>query len=220
MQTDPLKVAVVTGGHAYDVIKFHKLWQSLAGIEAYIQHIDDFAAASPAVRAGYEVVVFYIMMMAGPTDEGLPGYRGRPKAALEELGRAEQGIVVLHHALLAYPDWPVWDEVVGLAGRQLAGYEHDETMAIKVSDRAHPITQGISDWTMVDETYDMADAGSDNQILLTVNQANSMNTLAWAHQYQASRVFCFQSGHDHQAWEDETFREILKRGIAWSGRRL
>ena len=220
MTTAQLNIAVITGGHAYDVINFHKLFRQLNGVNAYIQHLDDFATSSEAICDSYDVLLFYIMMMEGPSDEGMPGFRGRPKRALERLGQTKQGIVVMHHGLLAYPQWPQWNQIVGIADRTLAGYEHDETLHIEVADRTHPITQGMADWTMVDETYDMANAPSDKQILLTVKHANSMSTIAWAHQYGHSRVFCLQLGHDDQAWADQNFRNVLARGLAWSCGRL
>ena len=61
--TGPLKVAVVTGGHPYDVQDFHRLFRSLTGVEAFIQHMEDFAVSSEAVRDSYDVVVFYIMLI-------------------------------------------------------------------------------------------------------------------------------------------------------------
>lgn len=220
MQTEPINAAVITGGHTYDVINFHKLFQSLDGVNGYIQHLDDFASSPEAVRDSYDVLLFYIMMREGPSDEGLPGYRGRPKSALQRVGQTGQGIVVLHHGLLAYPQWPLWNELVGIPDRSLSGYAHDQTMRIQIADKTHPITQTLSDWTMVDETYDMADAAPGKQVLLAVEHQNSMRTIAWAHQYGSSKVFCLQLGHDNQAWEDADFKALLKRGLAWSCGRL
>ena len=77
-----LSVAVVTGGHGFDVRNFHKLFRALDGVDAYIQHLDDFASSPTEVRDSYDAVLFYIMMMQGPADEGLPWYAGKPKTAL------------------------------------------------------------------------------------------------------------------------------------------
>ena len=33
----PVRVAVVTGGHFYEVVEFHRLFRSLDGIDAYVQ---------------------------------------------------------------------------------------------------------------------------------------------------------------------------------------
>ncbi len=220
IKNKPLDIAVVTGAKSHDVINFHKLFGDLAGINTYIQHIDDFASTPEKVRDGYDAVLFYFMMPDGPTDDGLPGYCGKPKSAIERLGQTDQGIVVLHHALLAYPQWSVWNEIVGIRDRTLSSYEHDEKMSISVVDPAHPITQDLADWDMVDETYLMANAGDDNHILLKTNHPQSMETIAWARNYNNNRVFCLQSGHDHQTWEDKNFKTVLNRGIHWSCRQL
>lgn len=219
MSTNPLTVAVVTGGHSYDVPNFHKLFRELPGIDAYIQHIDDFATAPESTWDAYDVLLFYLMMPDAPTDD-LPGFRGKPKQALTRLGQTGQGIVVMHHGLLAYPAWQAWGNLVGISDRTLHGYSHDETMTLYIADPSHPITQGLTDWTLVDETYNMANADDDdNHLLLTVNHTDSMQTVAWTRQYGTSRVFCLQLGHDNQSWGDAGFRQVLERGITWSVKR-
>jgi type 1 glutamine amidotransferase len=213
-----IELAVITGGKTHDVIGFHELFRGLDGINSYIQHVDDFASAPEEVRDHYDVVLFFFMMQAGPTDEGLPGYCGRPKSAIEHLGQTGQGIVVLHHALLAYPNWSTWNEIVGITDRDLSRYQHDEKVTIKVADTNHPITRGLTDWIMVDETYLMANAEGDNHIVLKTDHQESMETIAWVRQHESNRAFCFQSGHDHQTWKNDNFRTVLKRGIEWSVR--
>ena len=211
-----IDLAVITGGKAHDVIGFHKLFRNLDGINSYIQHIDDFASTPEDARDWYDVVLFFFMMQAGPSDEGLPGYCGQPKSAIEHLGQTGQGIVVLHHALLAYPQWSTWNEIVGIADRHLSTYQHDEKLRIQVVDHSHPITKGLADWVMVDETYLMANAAGDNHVLLKTDHQQSMETVAWVRRNKNNRVFCLQSGHDHQTWEDENFKTVLERGIVWS----
>lgn len=219
MKADTINVAVITGGKSYDVIGFSNLFRNLDGINSYIQHIDDFASAPEAIRDSYDVVLFFFMMLEGPTDEGVPGYCGKPKAAIEHLTQTSQGIVILHHALLAYPQWPLWNDMVGLSNRNLSSYKHDEKIQINVVDKNHPITMGLADWMIHDETYQMPDATGDNQPLLTTDHSQSMETIAWVHQHKNNKVFCFQLGHDRQAWEDKNFQVVLKRGIEWSCKR-
>jgi len=55
----------------------------------------------------------------------------------------------------------------------------------------------------------------DSEILLTTDHPKSMKVLAWVRRYQKSRVFCFQSGHDPQAWRNQNFVTVLQRGIQW-----
>ena len=215
---NPIKTAVVTGGHSYDVPNFHRLFRALPGLDVYIQHMDDFASSSVEVRDSYDVVVFYTMLMEGPRDEGLVWHQGKPKSVLEHLGETSQGIVMLHHALLAYPQWQPWADLVGIPERTF-GYYMAQTVTSQIVDSSHPIMQGINAWEMVDETYTTASTGSDSHVLITYDHPQSMRTIAWTRSHKQSRVFCYQAGHDNDTWQDTNFREVLRRGIAWAGQR-
>jgi uncharacterized protein len=218
----PTKVAVITGGHSYDVPNFHRFFRTLPPtLDVYIQNMDDFASSPQETRDEYDVVLFYIMLMDGPADEGLPWYNGKPKTALEHLGATPQGIVVLHHALLAYPKWQPWSDLSGVRERSF-GYDHEQTVHSQIANPDHPITRGIQPWTMVDETYTMADASAEtgSDILLTYDHPRSNRTIAWTRSYKQSRVFCYQAGHDNLTWVDPNFREILTRGILWTACKL
>ena len=216
---EPIRCAVITGGHGYDVLNFHRFFRGLAGIDAYIQHMDDFASARASVRDGYDVVLFYTMLMDGPTDDGGPWYAGRPKTALAHLGETEQGIVFLHHAILAYPQWPVWSEMVDIRDRSF-GHHPEQTLRVEIASSEHPITRGMNAWEMADETYMMEEPGADSEILLRADHPRSMRAIAWARMYRHARVFCFQSGHDNLTWANPGFGETVLRGIQWAARRI
>jgi len=213
------KVAVITGGHSYDVPNFHALFRAISDVDVYIQHLDDFASSPKQVQQSYDVVLYYIMMIDTPPAQGLPWYSGNPRQAIEDLGETPQGIIVLHHAILAYPHWPLWNELVGIADRRF-GFHIGQTIRVNVADPGHPITSGLCSWEMTDETYTMASAGEDSRALLTVDCPKSMKTLAWARQYRNSRVLCWQSGHNNVTWQDANFREVLRRAILWCARRI
>jgi hypothetical protein len=211
-----MNVAVVTGGHAFDVPNFHRLFRAMPPeMDVTIQSLDDFASSPEAVRDGYDAVVFYIMMRDGPTDEGHPWYAGKPKTALEHLGATRQGIVVLHHAILAYPEWLVWHEITGIPNPSF-GYHIGLTVTSHIVNPQHPITRGLADWTMIDETYTTPGAGPDSEVLLTYDHPQSMKTIAWTRTYRNARVFCYQAGHDNRTWVDGNFRTVLARGIQWT----
>ena len=215
-----ISVAVVTGGYSFDVLSFHRLFDSLQGVKAVIQHMDDFTSSPDDVRDSYAVVVFFSMLRKGPDDEGHPWYAGRPLSALQRLGTTSQGIVLLHHAILAYPEWDAWTKMVGIAHRGF-DYHLDQKLTVRVADPKHPITRGLPEWEMVDEIYTMSDTGQDSHVLLVTDHPRSMKTLAWTREHGKSRVFCFQSGCNQKAWSNPSFREVLRRGILWTaGRRL
>lgn len=205
-------VAVVTGHHPFDVPAFHALLRSLQA-DCYPQHMEDYASAAPEVRSGYDVVVFYNMHLTTPRGDG-PWYEAGMKAALEDLGTSSQGIVVLHHAILAFPEWELWSQIVGISDRSF-GFHIGESIRVQVTDPQHPITRGLTDWDMVDETYTMADPGPDSHALLKVEHPRSMKIVAWTRQYRKARVLCMQLGHDASAYGHASFRQVLSRGVLW-----
>ena len=208
--------AVITGGHSFDVPGFHTLFGALPGVDATIQHLDDFAASPEAVRDGYDSVLFYFMPLDGPTDDDLPSFQGKPKSALERLPVTGQGIVMLHHGLLAYRGWPLWDELTGIRGRNAFGYYPDQSFSVDVTDPRHPITRDLAPWTMSDETYTLPAPDPASRVLLTVDYEHCMKQVGWTREAGNSRVFCLSLGHDRAAWEHPSFREVLRRSIVWS----
>jgi hypothetical protein len=76
---------------------------------------------------------------------------------------AGQGIVVLHHAISSWPSWDGWAEAIGarflyapgrLRGVDLpsSGYRVGR-FTVKMTDAAHPICAGVSDFEINDELY-------------------------------------------------------------------
>lgn len=208
---EKIKVAVITGGHFFDVPGFHAVFRDMPGVDSYIQLEANWAADIGNVQDTYDVFLFYNM------PRGLPEERTRP--VLEKLGESGQGIFLLHHAILAYDQWPFWSDLVGIADRSF-GYDHEQEFTVDIADPAHPITHGIEPWQMVDETYSMASAGQDSQHLLTTDHTTSMHVLGWTRQFRNSRVFCFQSGHDNLTYVDPNFRKTVLRGIQWCAGRI
>lgn len=204
-------VAVVTGRHNFDVPAFHDMFRSMAGIDFYLQDLENLVADTQGVRDGYEALVFYNFHRDIPED--------KLQEQLGRLGRSKQGIVVIHHALLAFPQWEAWSQICGIEDRTFKYYP-GQTVEVQVADPDHPITVGMPGWTMVDETYLMPDAGPGSRVLLTTDHPNSLHTLAWVRSFGNARVFCTASGHGYETYADPHFRRLLERGILWAAGRL
>ncbi|MEI7632670.1 MAG: ThuA domain-containing protein [bacterium] len=213
-----IKAAIIDGVHPYDVPGFRDLFRSIEDIDPYHQAIDNWAVDCGGVRDEYDVLLFY-----NSNPEPNPECQFiKPKLieTLGEIGKAvNQGIVVLHHGLLAYPNDQNWSQIVGIANRAF-GFHMDQTFKVEIAQPAHPIVQGLSDWIMFDETYTMDSADEASEILLTTQHEKSMRTIAWTRQFRSARVFCYQLGHDARSWIDPNFREILTQGIRWAAGRL
>jgi hypothetical protein len=204
--------AVVTGEHDFDVPSFQRMWRDLPGVDAYLQGLDNFGAADRRTRETYDVIAFYNFHQENPDhdDEWGEGI----EAALADLGRTRQGVLVLHHAILAFPDLSLWSELTGIQNRSF-DYHNDQRIQVSVAPLDHPVTAGLTDWEQEDETYTMHDAGPGSTVLLTTEHNPSMRTLAWTRTYRQSPVFCLQLGHDRLAFENPQFRQIVAQGIHW-----
>lgn len=209
-----IKTAVITGRHPYDVPAFQNMFRSLENVEAYPQHLEEFVSdTSQSQMQFYDVFLFYNFHRDTPSDDG-NWWEAGMKRVLEQLGQTSQGIFLLHHAILAFPEWEHWQQISGIT-ESLFGYHLNQQVRTEVADASHPITYGLDAWEMMDETYTVNGPVEGSNVLLTTDHPKSMKALGWTRTYQKAPVFCYQGGHDNLAYSDENFRRVVERGIQW-----
>jgi len=210
-----LKVAIIEGFHPFDIPQWNELWHAMSDeFDCYLQHIDNWAVDCAQCRGDYDVHLFYNMNMKL---EESP-FKDVLEASLKTLGETGQGVFLLHHSILAYPENAEWSKMAGIADRSF-GYHPDQDFTMEVANDNHPISTGLSACAMHDETYTMQEPGANCDVLFTVDHDPSMTALGWTLEYKKSRVVCFQPGHDHLAYENPAFREVVRRGIRWAARK-
>jgi type 1 glutamine amidotransferase len=143
--------------------------------------------------------------------------RAVEKFSTELLGSTGAGIVLLHHAILNYRNWDLWNEITGFTNRSMT-YHQNQNISFTIVDSEHPITKGLAPFSLTDETYKMENP--DAQPLIVTDHELSLHTIAWTRQYKNSNVFCYASGHDSNSYNDSNFREIIRRGLLWSVNKL
>lgn len=217
-----LKVLVVTGGHGFEKEPFFKTFQDNPDIV--------FTAATQGKTAevyeradllGYDVVVLYDMLNTITETQ---------KAKFLSLFDKGVGLVVTHHALCSYQDWPEYERIIG--GKYLrkpevmdgktwpaSGYQHDEDIPVVVVAKGHPICAGVKDFTIHDETYSNFRVQTDVTPLLTTTHPRNSQTVAWTRTQGKSRVVFLQLGHDHAAYENPNYRRLLAQSMRWAARR-
>lgn len=215
LPAEPLRVLLVTGGHAYDNA-FHSVFEQPEADWAIT--VDPHPRAfSGDIRKRYDVVVLYDMVVDG-TDE-------KRQANLRKFAEAGKGIVVLHHAILDYQDWPWFEQLAGgKYFREAEGefpkstFQHDVVMQVRVKAK-HPVVAGVGDFTIEDETYGGMRVADSNLVLLETDHPTSTGPLAWVSAYEQSRVVYVQLGHGPTAHRDATFRKLVRQAVEWAGRR-
>lgn len=218
-----VRVLVVTGGHAYEKEPFEELFNSIPDIVArHAAYPQAAELLKPELAADTDVIVFYDMWAKGISPE--------QQQAFVALLNQGIGIVALHHTLAAHAEWPEYQKLIGgrfflqdreVDGKTLpkSGYDHDQDIDVKIADVEHPITRGLKDFTIRDETYCRYDTDPQARVLLTTEHPKSDRELAWVTQYGPSRVFTLQLGHDHFAYEHPAYRQLIARGIRWAAGR-
>ena len=184
------------------------------GPAATVRIVEDPHTLDTAALTNYSVVLLHFQNWQVPG----PGVASREN--LQRYVKNGGGLMSVHFACGAwYDEWPEFAKLVGRVwgGPQMRGHDPRGPFTVQIVDREHPITRGLKDWRMVDETYEMAGAGQDSHVLLTTDHPKSMPTIAWTRSYKRSRVFCYQSGHDNIAFSDPNFRRFLSRGVQWAG---
>ena len=218
-----LEVVVITGGHAFEHDPFFRIFDEMKDIH-YVEAVqkDQSELFEDISGWNYDVMVFYNM-----GQEMSPKRRKNFQALLDR----GVGAVVLHHTMCAYQSWPQFKQVTGTkyytkeatedgVVHKACTYLHDIDMNVRVADRNHPITQGMSDFTIHDEGYKGCWFAPDNHVLLTTEHPASDATIGWVRQYGKSRVCTIQLGHDSKAYENPNFRQLVGRAILWTAGKL
>lgn len=207
---------LITGGHDHETA-FYTLFEGYKDL-AWLPVAASTTAFASDLRGKYDVLIMYDF--SRDLDE-------KGKKNLREFVESGKGIVVLHHALLNYQQWPWWyKEVVGGSYR-LKSEGDVPSLTVKDGQQIfvtpaleHPITVGIGPFHIVDETYKRMWISPRVKPLLTTDNPNSDRSLAWIGPCATSRVVAIQLGHGHTAFGHPTYRAIVHNAILWSAGRL
>jgi type 1 glutamine amidotransferase len=214
-----IRILVITGGHAYKVEEFNQMLASLGDNITYM--IAELPAAYdmflPENRSKYDVLVFYHMWQKITEEQS---------RVFSDCISKGKPVVALHHSICAYDDWPEYWNIIGgkyfhkettFNGKvyQPCSYIHDIHFKAKVSDPNNPVTKGVNDFELFDETYKGYYVEAGITPLLTTDEPSSTPLIGWTKMYGKARVVVLQSGHDVPTFENPNFRKLLKQSIEY-----
>ena len=135
------------------------------------------------------------------------------------------GLVLFHFACGAFITQPgkVYNpEFMKIAGRswnpKLRGHDPNGSFTVTITDRNHPITKGMKDFTQTkDELYTCLDGDAPIHVLASAVSRIDKQTYPMAFTYQPGkgRVFNCVLGHNLDAFSP-AMNELYRRGTAWS----
>lgn len=209
----PIKLMVVTGGHAYDTVQFFEMFDALSGIE--YDHFQQPKANQKLVKdlaEEYDVLVFYDMWK---------NISAMEKKAYLSLTNEGKPLLFLHHSIASYQKWPEFEKIVGgkyveaarnVPEEEQSNYEHDVWVYSRVENYT-AVTVGLKEPRFFDEIYGNVRI-SDNVIpLLETKHPKSMRYIAWQNKYNNSHIVYLQPGHDYRTYESEEYRKLVSQAI-------
>jgi len=126
------------------------------------------------------------------------------------------GYVGIHSATDSFKNCDRYWEMVG--GR-FAGHGSGK-FTVYIYDHEHPITKGMEDFEIQDETYaHNYHRNAQMRSLTRMNRGNERQSMAWVSSYGKGRVFYTSNGHDRRAWENPHFQRLVVRGAYWAAGR-
>ena len=215
----PIRVLVITGGHDYKVTEFNQMLASLGRNIRY--QIAELPAAYdmflPGNRSKYDVLVLYHMWQT-ITDEQAKMF--------SDCIRQGKPLVVLHHSICAYDNWPEYLNIIGgkyfhnptiVKGKEYpaCSYIHDLHFKVNIVNPDNPVTKGLTDFEIFDETYKGYYVDENVTPLLTTKEPSSTPVIGWSKMYGRARVVVLQSGHDAATFENPSYRILLRQAIEW-----
>lgn len=215
----PLRIVVVTGGHKFQAKPFLAVFKDMKGISfvhapqknhsELFEDVEDFP---------YDVIVLY---------NATQKISAKRRANFLKLMDRPVGLVALHHCITAFETWPMFPKIIGgryyrkqnpalPKGQKLSVFKHDLNMNIRVAVADHPVTQGLSDFVIHDETYKHQAFEPDNTVLLTCDHPTSDRPIAWVRSCRKARVCYIQLGHGPEAYANASYRRLVANAIRWA----
>ena len=244
----PLKVLLITGGCCHDYEKQKDILKTgleqRARVVVEHMHTPDKSVkpplaclTNPDYAAGYDLVIH---------DECAAGIDD-PALVQNVLKPHRDGIpaVVLHCAMHSYrvvPDFArpqapgspgaLWFDFLGL---QSSRHGPKEPVTVKFTDRSHPITKGLQDWTTGPEelynnvqspkvypTHRSLATGHQTVTTKAGKKSDEEAVVVWAHEYgpKKARVFGTTLGHFNEVVGDPRYLDLVARGLLWAAGKL
>lgn len=232
----PLKVMLITGGCCHDYATQKEILKK--GIEARANivvdqiHVPDGSTrpnlpiyGNPDYAAGYDLVIHdecaadikdeaVVRGVLKPHVDGMPGvnlhcamhsYRtGNHGKKVEVLGTVES----------------LWFEYLGL---QSSGHGPQKPIDITYTDRNHPVTKGLENWTTInEELYNNVRLFDNAKVLASGKQGGAEAVVVWTNSYgeKKTRVFNTTIGHNNATVEDARYLDLVTKGVLWAAGKL
>lgn len=132
------------------------------------------------------------------------------------------GVMALHTACICFDDWPGWHDLLGGGWVWGQSYHAPGLEAVQVAGFAvHPVTDGVSTFTVIDEHYRDLALGPNSIVLAEGRTAAGVDhPVAWARETGfAGRAVTLTTGHDLTSLTEPAQARLIRQGALWAARK-
>ncbi|CAN5475904.1 hypothetical protein BH23BAC1_BH23BAC1_34990 [soil metagenome] len=213
-----INILIITGGHDFDRESFFGMFDKFENLNYQeVEHPEALNYLNLEKSSTYDVLVFYDM----PSE-----ISDKHKTDFLELARNGKNMLFLHHSIVSYDGWEEYENLVGghyynrpyqKGNTELPSseYSHDENIKVYIENKEHPITKGISDFDIFDETYNNVYINKNIEPLIATDHPQSNKIIGWINRYKNSKIVYLQPGHGPQIFENKNYQTLVEQSIRW-----
>jgi uncharacterized protein len=141
------------------------------------------------------------------------------KANLTAFVKDGKGLAISHLTSASFKEWEEFRKMCGrywVMGE--SGHGPRSTFKVRIANKDHSITQGLTDFEADDELYAKLLGDASITVLVEADSDWSKKTepLAFTIEYGKGRVFHETFGHDGKAIQNPTVQKLILRGCEWA----
>lgn len=133
--------------------------------------------------------------------------------AFADYVRNGNGLLAIHSGTAGYEEMPVLRSLLGGVFTR-----HPEQCAVTMEPQTgHPLTTGISPFTLKDEHYFMMMHDSRADIFMTTHSEHGEQPAGWTRTEGSGRVSVLTPGHNLEVWLHPFYQALLLNALRWCG---
>ncbi len=211
----PLRVAIVTG----DDNPFHDWRETSRAVRDLLQENKRLAVQwfeNPEFLASDKLFEHQVVVLKFMNQKPL-AQEQKARDNLLKFVREGGGLVVLHAASGAFPDWREFGQIAGRVLGRPPRHDPIGVVTVTIRDFAHPITQGMGDFEVRDELYTNLEGNQPVRVLANARSrvTGQLHPVAFVGNCGRGRFFHLALGHDAAAIRTQGVAELIRRGTAW-----
>ncbi|NHE57784.1 PVC-type heme-binding CxxCH protein [Cyclobacterium plantarum] len=132
--------------------------------------------------------------------------------AMRDFVEGGKGLIPLHSATGCFKNSEWYIRTIG---GQFASHGTGN-FATELKDRAHPVLDGLEEFSTWDETYRHQHINSDINVLMERVEGAHCEPYTWTREEGKGRVFYTAYGHNDSTWQHPGFLKLVENGIFWA----